>query len=1040
MPDQPDKIAEKLGVNAPNSQVNIENMFVGSTPDPTAQKEKLVDWQKICRDMLVERQQLTSNRLMVSPDMHKDLDVFVDLALVQQRKADKRDEDILPEYGSQLYEPSRYSESERFEFNRFLTDVLGEQKNEKLTIVGEPGCGKTTLLQKIAFWLLDNTEDLVIWVSLGELKEKSLRDYLTEDWLQEAVMYSDSTILENWQGQFLRRRVWLLLDGLDEMTLETRDALSLRGWVSQARVILTCRLNVWQTNPRIIHGFETYRMLEFRLPQIEEFIQKWFLDDKALGNRLYRALEQSGKERIKDLVRNPLRLTLLCSTWHLRDGKLPDTRAELYEQFVNDLYDWKRDQFPTTEADRKNLNQKLGELATKAIDTELTRFRLRHDLVCSVLGHPGAVGSMLDLALSLGWLNAVGIDPDNPRKPVYAFFHATFQEYFAAKKIESWNFFLPSSHDEVKLNSENRKIEEPYRLFEPQWKEVILLWLGRTEIESGIKNNFIDSLLNFEDGCRGFYEYKALFLGVLGAQEYSDYLGIKSAIEKVKEWAFGTLDDDSGEWFSYVEPLESEARLTLLNTSGHIIVDVLRELLNTVNDHYKLYEVANLLIKVDFNSKAATDTLLGLLKSAEKDWQKLEIATSLIETSSDISETKASLVWLSRHGEYEWIKRDAALSLLKVEPNHPDGIDGLINLLCTSQEETLLWSLQLNEIKSHHPKVIRALTKMSYQGKSQNTREISISFLSSILISDESAIEKILRIIRLPGYLLGLIKRSDAAPIDNFDFFNYLVDTINNLLISDDKRSRRKAFWRLIEFVLEYPEVALATARLGSNQQGGELRKNLVLDLFKLTGHDINLVVPVWVDLIEKLEARRPRVFLATKMADAGFEDDRITSVLLKLLEETDNHDENARRWLAGGLRKYDPRNIDAIETFLDLLQTSESWNTCRWVAKELGEACNENPMLVESLIDQLLSTDKQRIIAAVARGIKEIFDLDELKIVLGRLKNSLSKDIRENNAFLYESIFEIIWHCASRLPYLDFHEIWNRPPTDSTTCQSSKG
>jgi predicted NACHT family NTPase len=244
MSDQRDRIADKLGVNAPNSQINIENMFVGSTPDSTAQEKKLFDWQKICYDMLVERQQLTSNRLMVSPDMHKDLDIFVDLALVQQRKADKRDGDVLPEHGSQLYEPSRYSESERFEFNRFLTDVLGEQKNEKLTIVGEPGCGKTTLLQKIAFWLLSNTEDLVIWVSLGELKEKPLRDYLTEDWLQEAVMYADSTILEHWQGQFLLRRVWLLLDGLDEMTPETRDALSLRGWVSQARIILTCRLNV----------------------------------------------------------------------------------------------------------------------------------------------------------------------------------------------------------------------------------------------------------------------------------------------------------------------------------------------------------------------------------------------------------------------------------------------------------------------------------------------------------------------------------------------------------------------------------------------------------------------------------------------------------------------------------------------------------------------------------------------------------------------------------------------------------------------------
>ncbi|MEO1256783.1 MAG: NACHT domain-containing protein, partial [Bacteroidota bacterium] len=333
----------------PNSQVNIENMFVGSSSDDsTKQQDAPIDWQKICRGMLVEREQLTSNKLMLSPDMRKTLDIFVDLALVQQKRVSKHDGDILPQHGSKLYKPSQYSDSERFEFKRFLEDVLLAQKNEKLTIIGEPGSGKTTLLQKIAFWLLDNTEDLVLWVSLGELRDKPLRDYLTEDWLQDAVMYADSRILEDWRLHFLQNRVWLLLDGLDEMTPETRDVLSLKGWVSQARVIVTCRLNVWQSNPRIINGFETYQMLDFRIPQIEEFIQKWFSHEKVAGQWLQQALNQPGKERISDLVRNPLRLTLLCSTWHLRERKLPDTRAEFYEQFVDDLYEWKRESFPTT--------------------------------------------------------------------------------------------------------------------------------------------------------------------------------------------------------------------------------------------------------------------------------------------------------------------------------------------------------------------------------------------------------------------------------------------------------------------------------------------------------------------------------------------------------------------------------------------------------------------------------------------------------------------------------------------------------------------
>lgn len=130
MPQEPDKVAERMGIHAPNSQVNVENLYVGTSSNSTEQQGNVIDWQRVCRSMLVEREQLTSNRLMISPDMHKNLDVFVDLALVQQKKADKRDGDVLPEHGSQLYEPSRYSESERFEFDRFLNEVLGTQKTK----------------------------------------------------------------------------------------------------------------------------------------------------------------------------------------------------------------------------------------------------------------------------------------------------------------------------------------------------------------------------------------------------------------------------------------------------------------------------------------------------------------------------------------------------------------------------------------------------------------------------------------------------------------------------------------------------------------------------------------------------------------------------------------------------------------------------------------------------------------------------------------------------------------------------------------------
>jgi predicted NACHT family NTPase len=47
--------------------------------------------------------------------------------------------------------------------------------------------------------------------------------------------------------------------------------------------------------------------------------------------RYERSLNEAGKERLKDMVKNPLRLALLCNTWNLwqEQGGLPDTKAKL---------------------------------------------------------------------------------------------------------------------------------------------------------------------------------------------------------------------------------------------------------------------------------------------------------------------------------------------------------------------------------------------------------------------------------------------------------------------------------------------------------------------------------------------------------------------------------------------------------------------------------------------------------------------------------------------------------------------------------------
>jgi flagellar biosynthesis GTPase FlhF len=149
--------------------------------------DKSIDWRDICRAMLEKQKQLTTNRLMRADEMLFDIDrIRVDLALVERKQTDKRSGDDNPER-SHLYKPD-YEETQKLEYEDFLTKVLKSEQSKKLAIIGEPGAGKTTLLQRIAFWILDNTDDLPIWIPLGNFPNPApkFKDYLLNDWLEDA--------------------------------------------------------------------------------------------------------------------------------------------------------------------------------------------------------------------------------------------------------------------------------------------------------------------------------------------------------------------------------------------------------------------------------------------------------------------------------------------------------------------------------------------------------------------------------------------------------------------------------------------------------------------------------------------------------------------------------------------------------------------------------------------------------------------------------------------------------------------------------------
>ena len=678
-------ITEALGlelkdvVEPSNNQPEIAN---------TQSEKTILIHRQVCQQMLAEKRRLTTNPLTANDGSSFDREnLYVPLGLIERKRQPQRSDNLCAEAGSKLYQPTDYEILQQFENDEFFDRVLlqgqtPKSRGRRIAVIGEPGSGKTTLLQHLGDRLFAETEpDVAIWVSLADLQGKTIEEYLLQVWLKDA--FSTARVTPEMEDAlvelFNRGRAWLLLDGVDEMAADNplgAIASQIRGWVAKAKVILTCRLNVWDGGKNALEGFDIYRNLDFSEEQVTEFIRRWFGSYPELGEKLRSQLANPDKKRISDVIKNPLRLVLLCYFWQRRQGSLPKTKAALYRRFIEVFYEWKEEFFPTTSTTRKELNFALGKLAIEALSRSHSRFRIPRRQVCLVLGETDA--PLFQLATKLGWLNQVGVAAEDPDEPVYAFFHPTFEEYFAAAAIEDWQFFINHVRDSPSTGI--------YRIFEPQWQEVILLWLGRDDIEDKQKDGFLNCLAEFEDNCGNFYRVKAYLLAqncLCELRQYRDGNFMKSIFREcgkyhrfrdnwrpTSPWRQGNLLWD-GETCNPEEVVELIDRINV-NTDRQEMTKILRKIGASGDRSPKLI---NALVNLLENSKehnVIVDAMEILKVVGAGNKKVIEALTKLLPTQPDRS---------------DWISCQAADTLWAIAPGNQLAISTLNKLLTSTKDE-----------------------------------------------------------------------------------------------------------------------------------------------------------------------------------------------------------------------------------------------------------------------------------------------------------------------------------------------------------------
>jgi adenylate kinase family enzyme len=331
------------------------------------------------------------------------------------------------------------------------------ERNTNLMVVGKPGSGKTTYLQRIVTDCNERkiqTQRIPVLIKLREFLEDgteyayNLKQFLEQLW---RLSNADIELVLN-QGRAL-----VLLDGLDEVAGEVgkqiaKEIKRFTRAYPQVQVVVTCRT---QSQESRFERFDYVEVADFNEEQVRAFAGHWFRTvcadvGETQAQEFLEHLFREENKPIRELAITPILLSLACAVFQ-QTGKFYSKRSKLYQKGLELLLkEWDEERgIERNEIYRGwSVEQKLKLLSYVAVK----KFEQQQYVLFEQNELEGYIGEFFrnEQQDSRGVLPVIeslhGLLIERVQK-VWSFSHLTFQEYFVANGFcEQANWKVLAKH------------------------------------------------------------------------------------------------------------------------------------------------------------------------------------------------------------------------------------------------------------------------------------------------------------------------------------------------------------------------------------------------------------------------------------------------------------------------------------------------------------------------------------------------------------------------------------------------------------------